>query len=896
MLNEIEFIQLCQNLALSAQARTVIAQVRASPPTRRVRSAGGNVSVRYPSQKMGVIIQAESHKNELAFIYELEYDPQVLEYYDQPPQIKLKYMAKSGRPTAFWHTPDFFVIRTDAVAWVECKPEAELIRLAEEMPHRYRCDDEGQWRCPPGERYAQPYGLAYQVWSSAAIDWSFQRNIRFLEDYLGQDCPTVSVTAKAEILELIINEPGITLQALLDQVQYAKADDIYILIASKQIYVDLYGGLLPEPDQVHLFSDEPTAQAYVVLPQTLTALEQSSPCWVEAAIGTTLNWDHKMWLIINVGQTKVTLSAADGTIVELPHLTFKELVRQGNLTGLTERQPNALSAEAHKILAQASVEAKQEANRRYYQVIEPMLQGHFPTDCPMSERTIYYWQQKFREAQHLYGYGYLGLLPGHSQKGNRTRKLPDLTLSLMTEFIEDNYETLKQKNLRTVYGQLVEACQDQDLIAPGYKTFAQAVKQRPRQQQTKNRQGRRAAEQHRPFYWELSQTTPRHGDRPFEIAHIDHTELDIELIHPQTGHNLGRPWLTFMVDAFSRRLLALHLTYDPPSYRSCMMVLRECVRRHSRLPQVLVVDGGKEFHSTYFETLLALYLITKKTRPPAKPRFGSVCERLFGTANTTFVHNLVGNTQITKQVRQVTKAVNPKTLAAWTLGRLYTRLCQWAYEVYDIIEHPALGQSPRDAFGAGLSQSGYRPQRLIPYDDTFIMATLPTTPKGTAKVQPNLGVKINSIYYWSDHFRNPNLENTQVPIRYDPFNFGLAYAFVKAHAEPPGQWVQCLSQYYALLAHRSEKEIKLATAELRRQTQRHNQRFTLSAKILANFLNSVEAEELLTEQRWRDAEAKTTLITLQEAFQVPAPDPPSDLPPATPAGPDLTDLQLYGDF
>jgi hypothetical protein len=62
-----------------------------------------------------------------------------------------------------------------------------------------------------------------------------------------------------------------------------------------------------------------------------------------------------------------------------------------------------------------------------------------------------------------------------------------------------------------------------------------------------------------------------------------------------------------MVDAFSRRVLAFTLIYDPPSYRSCMLVLRDCVRRHQRLPQNVVVDGGVEFGSIYFETLLARY-------------------------------------------------------------------------------------------------------------------------------------------------------------------------------------------------------------------------------------------------------------------------------------------------
>jgi putative transposase len=215
-------------------------------------------------------------------------------------------------------------------------------------------------------------------------------------------------------------------------------------------------------------------------------------------------------------------------------------------------------------------------------------------------------------------------------------------------------------------------------------------------EQTLKRKGRRAAYTHSPFYFDLEPTTPRHGDRPFEVGHIDHTQLDIEVVCSHTGRPLGRPWMTILTDAFSRRCLALYLTFDAPSYRSCMMILRDCVRRHGRLPQVVVIDGGPEFQSTYFETLLGQYECTKKTRPPAKARFGSVCERLFGTTNTEFIHNLRGNTQITRNVRQVTKGNEPVGQAAWTLGCLYDYLSRFLFEVYDTIQHPALGQSPRD--------------------------------------------------------------------------------------------------------------------------------------------------------------------------------------------------------
>jgi putative transposase len=248
--------------------------------------------------------------------------------------------------------------------------------------------------------------------------------------------------------------------------------------------------------------------------------------------------------------------------------------------------------------------------------------------------------------------------------------LPQTSRRLLQEHIERDYETPKQKTRYASWIGLKLSCESQGIPAPSYKTFCVAVKERPPADQALKRRGSRAAYPLETFYWELDQKTPRHGDRPFEVVHIDHTELDVESI-AGNGQVLGRPWMTILTDAFSRRTFAFYLTFDEPSYRSCMMALRECVRRFSRLPQIIVVDRGPEFKSTYFETLLARYECTKKTRPPAKARFGAVCERLFGVANTQFIHNLRGNAQISRSVRQITKAVDPKRLATWPLRELH---------------------------------------------------------------------------------------------------------------------------------------------------------------------------------------------------------------------------------
>ena len=243
----------------------------------------------------------------------------------------------------------------------------------------------------------------------------------------------------------------------------------------------------------------------------------------------------------------------------------------------------------HELLSCASPSDFEEANRRYA-IIAPLLVGHPTNDQSIPKRTIRDWIGKWRKAEARYGCGYVGLLLQYQACGNRQQKLPNSTLDLMKTFITNDYETLKQKTKAAVYGVLVRKCEEQGIAAPSYKTFARAIQERPRTEQVQKRQGKRAAYQHETFYQELTLTTPRHGDRPFEIGHIDHTLLDIELVCSHTGRNLGRPWGTFLSDAFSRRLLAVIVTFDPPSYRSCMMVLRECVQRHGRLPQI-VVDG-----------------------------------------------------------------------------------------------------------------------------------------------------------------------------------------------------------------------------------------------------------------------------------------------------------------
>ena len=137
------------------------------------------------------------------------------------------------------------------------------------------------------------------------------------------------------------------------------------------------------------------------------------------------------------------------------------------------------------------------------------------------------------------------------------------------------------------------------------------------------------------------------------------------------------------------------------------------------------------------------------------------------------------------------------------------------------------------------------------------MATLPTTPKGTAKVDGRLGVKIRYLWYWSDAFRDPAVHRTQVAVRFDPFDAGTAHAFVK------DRWVLCRSEHYSRFEGRTEREMMLATEELRRHLRQHAHHTPVTARRLADFLVSVEAEQALLPQRLRDIEARVVLQGVQ---------------------------------
>ncbi len=834
MLTNEEFSIWCQRNKMSPETEAAIQRIRTSPPSRRVRGRASNVSGRYPSVKMGCSIQFESQVEFLA-IYAMERDEDVLEYYDQPTRIQLHYRSLSGRKTSPWHTPDFLVIRRNGAGFEEWKPENALEGLTGRMPGRYQPDPRGGWRCPPGEQAAGAMGLTYRVRTSGEYRQQYIDNLKFLQNFWTHPF-SVSQQAEQQVRDALAVYPGISVDALLQANPDLAVDVVWAMLTTQSIFTDLTAASLMNRESIFLYASALEVEA---------ARQAANHIHSDPLIASPLILDGRLWEV-EMQEEQVLLRPEVGMLFSLPVEQFHYMQASGMIAFTSLSTPSPLSEVARARIAKASPKGQEAANKRWREILA-YGRGDALT---VTTRSVQNWIAAFRQAEADFGSGYIGLLDRVAKRGNRAPRVPDASKELLKTYLTTHYAAPVGKRAIAVYRLYREEALKQGIPPVGERTFYRERAAFEDSSVVAQRKGKRAAYALEPALAYLDQTTtPRHGQRPFERAHLDHTQLDIMLVSSVTGKPFAKPWATFMTDAYSRRILACYVTYDPPSYRSVMMAFRQCVKHYGRLPQELVVDRGPEFQSVYFETLLMRCFVTKLERPPGQPRFGSVIERLFGTTTTQLLNQLRGNTQASKIPRQVTHEVDPKRLAVWTLDAFAHRLAEYCLEVYDQMEHRALFQSPREAFAQGMLRAGSRTQMLIPYSEDFLIQTRPSTRTGVVKIHQGRGITVNGLQYWHECMCSPSVAGKTVPVRYEPSNMGFTYAYID------GQWVECIADAYLQVHGRSEHEWNLILEEWREhQRQHHEKRVTLNGKLLAEFLHKLEKDEAWQIQRLRDLE------------------------------------------
>lgn len=137
------------------------------------------------------------------------------------------------------------------------------------------------------------------------------------------------------------------------------------------------------------------------------------------------------------------------------------------------------------------------------------------------------------------------------------------------------------------------------------------------------------------------------------VWQCDHTKVDILLVD-KFGDLVDRPWLTTVIDTYSRCIVGIRLGFDAPSSQIVALALRQAIlpKNYSPnyglncewgtygKPEYFFTDGGKDFRSNHLRQIGVQLGFTCDLRN--RPSEGGVVERPFGTFNTELWSTLPG--------------------------------------------------------------------------------------------------------------------------------------------------------------------------------------------------------------------------------------------------------------
>ncbi len=190
-----------------------------------------------------------------------------------------------------------------------------------------------------------------------------------------------------------------------------------------------------------------------------------------------------------------------------------------------------------------------------------------------------------------------------------------------------------------------------------------------------------------------------------QIFQCDHTKLDILLVD-QFGEEIGRPYLTTIVDSYSGCIAGFYLGFkergsfevglalrhaflpkQPQQYEAKYQLQKEWEVRG--IPEYLVTDRAKEFKSEHLKQIAVQLGIKLCLR--AYPSQGGLVERPFGTINTEFLATLPGYTGSNVQERP--KEAEKK--ACLTLTELEQMLVRFIVDNYNQNPYPRIKNQTR---------------------------------------------------------------------------------------------------------------------------------------------------------------------------------------------------------
>ena len=295
-----------------------------------------------------------------------------------------------------------------------------------------------------------------------------------------------------------------------------------------------------------------------------------------------------------------------------------------------------------------------------------------------------------------------------------------------------------------------------------------------------------------------------------QIFQCDHTKLDILLVD-QFGEEIGRPYLTTIIDSYSGSIAGFYLGFKERGSFEVGLTLRHAMlpKQYGAeyqlqkewkawgIPEYLVTDRAKEFKSEHLKQI-ALQLGIKLCQR-AYPSQGGLVERPFGTINTEFLADLPGYTGSNVQERPKEAEKN----ACLTLGELEQKLVRFIVDNYNQNPYPRTKNQTRlSRWQSMLVES------LEAIDERELDLCLLKSRQ--YKVMQDGNVRFENLIYKGQCLRG--WEGEFVVLRYDPRNIIKLIAYTKEQKGKP-------SQYLGVVQARDETK-PLSLWELRRRNKK----------------------------------------------------------------------------
>jgi putative transposase len=242
------------------------------------------------------------------------------------------------------------------------------------------------------------------------------------------------------------------------------------------------------------------------------------------------------------------------------------------------------------------------------------------------------------------------------------------------------------------------------------------------------------------------------------------------------GELLGRPWLTTVIDSYSRCIMGINLGFDAPSSIVVALALRHAIlpkkygaeyKLHCEWgtfgkPEYLYTDGGKDFRSNHLAEIGTQLGFICKLRD--RPSEGGIVERPFRTFNEALFRNLPGYTGSNVQERPE----DAEKDARLTLRDLEELLVRFIVDKYNQSLDARMGDQTRyQRWEAGLNKE---PELISERDlDICLMKLVRRT------VQRGGHLQFENILYRGEYLAG--YAGEIVNLRYDPRDITTVWVY-----------------------------------------------------------------------------------------------------------------------